>query len=263
LLAPVSFHYFAGYGGGRKLIMPGCADRASILANHRLSLLDSTPVQLNTLCKPGVLDSNPVHEDMIEALEAVSGVFSINFFSNLGAETVFLNAGSPGRAHQAACDAYRAGHLKEVTEPYGVLILSPGGFPFDINLLQSHKALKHSSPAVRPDGAVLLLSECSEGVGSSGLELAFEQPKNKFLKSAFNDYQPNNQTAVSLLGLQEKFTIGMMTDLDNELIKKFMFEPCENMELFIAASLERTGASTIGVVPNGSSILIKNLQGGK
>jgi nickel-dependent lactate racemase len=262
LLAPVSFHYFAGFGGGRKLVLPGCADRASILANHRLSLLDSRPVGLNPLCKPGLLKNNPVHEDMVEALGAITGVFAVNFFNNLEDETVFVNGGSPLRSHQLACDAYRTSHLKEIDQPYGVLILSPGGYPFDINLLQSHKALRHASAALRQDGAVLFLAECSEGIGSAGLDSAFDKPKDKFLKMAFINYQPNNQAAVSLLEMQDKFKIGMVTGLEYEVLKKFNFEPCDNLELFIAASLERTGASTIGVVPHGNSILIRNRQGG-
>jgi nickel-dependent lactate racemase len=263
LLAPVSFHYFAGFGGGRKLIMPGCADRPSILANHRLSLLDSTPVRLNPLCRSGVLEGNPVHEDMIETLAAVKGVFAINFFGNMNAETVFLNAGAPQLSHRQACDAYRSGRLQAVDDPYGVLVLSPGGFPFDINLLQSHKALRQTCGAVQPEGAVLLLAECSEGVGSSGLEGAFDQPKDLFLKTAYSQYRHNNQTAVSLMDMQEKFKIGVVTALSQELIEKFRFEPCENMELFIAASLERTGASRIGIVPHGNSILIDSSLGGR
>jgi nickel-dependent lactate racemase len=263
LLAPVSFHYFAGFGGGRKLILPGCADRQSILANHRLSLLDSSPVKLNPLCKSGSLQKNPIHEDMCEALAALSGVFSVNFFGDSAGNVAFINAGSPERSHSEACEAYEHYYLVPVDEPYRLLVVSPGGFPYDINLLQSHKALKHASAAVVESGSVLLLAECAEGVGSEGFKKGFEMPKNKFLKIAYKEYEANYQTAVSLYGMLDKFSIGMVTKLTGETLDTFGMERCDNIEVFLAGALEKAGASKVGVVPYGNSTLAKIRQGGK
>ncbi len=263
LVAPVSFHYFAGFGGGRKLVLPGCADRASILANHRLSLLDSSPVKLNPLCKSASLEKNPVHEDMCEALDALSGVLAINFFCNLEGEVAFINAGTPVRSHVMACEIYASKHVCTIEAPYDVVVLSPGGFPYDINLLQSHKSLKHVSNAVAEEGSVLFVAECREGVGSKGLESAFDKPQKEFLKTAYKEYEANYQTAVSMHGLMKKFGIGMVTALDTETVEKFNMTPCENIEVFLAGTLDRAGTSKIGVVPYGNSTLIKVQQGGK
>ncbi|NIM19011.1 MAG: nickel-dependent lactate racemase [Candidatus Latescibacteria bacterium] len=263
LVAPVSFHYFAGFGGGRKLILPGCSDRASILANHRLSLLDSSPVKLNPLCKPGSLEKNPIHEDMCEALAPLSGLFAINFFSDHLGNIAFINTGSPLRSHVEACDKYASLYTCSIDEPYRVVVLSPGGFPYDINLLQSHKALKHASSAVTEKGSVLFITECSEGVGSEGLEKAFDMPRNEFLKIAYKKYEGNYQTAVSLHGLMDRFRIGMVSKLDRGILDKFGFEPCENIEVFIAGALETLRATKIGLIPYGSSTLIKAQQGGR
>jgi len=263
LLAPVSFHYFAGFGGGRKLILPGCADRQSILANHRLSLLDSSPVSPNPLCKSGSLEKNPIHEDMCEALAALDGVFAVNFFGDTSGNVAFINAGSPERSHFEACEAFRSRYLISIDEPYRMLIVSAGGSPYDINLLQSHKALKHSSAAVAQSGSVLLLAECVEGVGSDGLRKGFEMPKDTFFKIAYQEYESNFQTAVSLYGMLEKFSIGMVTRLKKETLDVFGIEPCENIEVFLAGALEKANASKVGVVPYGNSSLIKLRQGGK
>lgn len=263
LLAPVSYHYFAGFGGGRKLILPGCADRSSILANHRLSLLDSSPVKLNPLCKSGSLQKNPIHEDMCEALAALDGVFAVNFFGDSAGKVAFINAGSPERSHIEACEAYEKRHLVSADEPYRLIVLSPGGFPYDINLLQSHKALKQASAAVAEAGSVLLLAECSEGVGSEGFKKGFEIPKDKFLKIAYKEYEANYQTAVSLHGMLEKFSIGMVTELDDETLTAFGMERCDNMEVFLAGALEKVGAAKIGVIPYGNNSLIKIRKGGK
>jgi nickel-dependent lactate racemase len=263
LLAPVSFHYFAGFGGGRKLILPGCADRQSILTNHRLSLLDSSPVKLNPLCKSGSLQKNPIHEDMCEALAALDGVFSINFFGDSAGNVTFINAGAPERSHLEACQAYETRNLLSIEEPYRLLILSPGGFPYDINLLQSHKALKHASAAVAESGSILLLAECIEGVGSEGLEKGFEIPGNKFLKIAYKEYEANYQTAVSMHRLTKKFSIGMVSSMEETTLDKFGIERCDNIEVFLAAALEKVGATKVGVVPYGNSLMIKIRQGGK
>jgi nickel-dependent lactate racemase len=263
LLAPVSFHYFAGFGGGRKLILPGCSDRQSILANHRLSLLDSTPVKLNPLCKSGSLQKNPIHEDMCEALAALDGVFAVNFFGDSAGNVAFINAGSPDRSHGEACEAYRRSYLVEIDQPYRLLVVSAGGSPYDINLLQSHKALKHASPAVAESGSVLLLAECGEGVGSEGFQKGFEMPKKEFLKSAYKNYEPNYQTAVSLHGMLDKFSIGMVTKLAEETLGTFGMERCDNIEVFLAGALEKAGAAKVGVVPYGNSSLVKIRQGGK
>jgi nickel-dependent lactate racemase len=257
LLAPISFHYFAGFGGGRKLILPGCADRASILANHRMSLLDSSPVKLNPLCKSGSLQKNPIHEDMCEALAALDGVFAVNFFGDSSGNVTFINAGVPERSHIEACEAYESRHLIKIDEPYRLLVLSPGGFPYDINLLQSHKALKHTSAAVAEEGAVLLLAECPEGVGSEGFEKGFELAKDKFLKIAYREYEANYQTAVSVHRLVEKFSIGMVTGLVDDTLNKFGIERCENIEVFLAGALEKVAATRVGVVPYGNSCKIK------
>ena len=262
VLAPVSFHYFAGFGGGRKLILPGCADRQAILANHRLSLVDGRTVKLHSSCRAGVLEGNPVHEDMCEAVCALKRVFCVNFFADRSGNIVFLNAGDIARSHAEACAAYRGVHARAVAEPYSVVVLSAGGHPFDVNFLQAHKPLRHASPAVRKGGAILYLAECEEGVGSPPLEAALRREKSDLLKNAYKQYDLNNQTAVSLLDLTSRFEIGIVTRADPDFLGACGMKPCADPDAFLADIVERRRAGAIAVIEEGHNFLPETVTGG-
>ena len=256
LISPVSFHYFAGFGGGRKLILPGSSDRAAILANHRLSLQDTRPVELHPACRPGNLDGNPVSGDMDEALAALKNVYAVNFFGDTTGRTVYLNAGDPVQSHLDACEVYQGVHRVPIEAPYDVAIVGCGGYPYDINLLQAHKALKHvTSGAMNPGGSILFYARCSEGVGSESLSRAMARPRDKFFDTAWKDYDLNNQTGVSLHNLTRSFRVGIVTDLDEDVVLRAGMRPVANPEAFIAGSLDTHGAGSVTVIRAGASTL--------
>jgi nickel-dependent lactate racemase len=255
LLSPISFHYFAGFGGGRKLILPGCADRPSILANHRLSLSSGRPVHLHPSCGPGRMDGNPVHEDMMEALAALENIFAVNFFCDTLGRPTFVNSGDPALSHAEACEAFAEVHRVNVKKPVGVLLLSAGGWPYDVNLLQAHKALFHGCQLVPEGGVVLLHAACGEGVGSQSLVAALEKDEDKFLATAYENYDLNNQTAVSLLGLTRRRRVGMVTELDMPLLQSAGIEHVDNAEAFLASALEQRGTNSVAVMRFGAQTL--------
>jgi len=255
LLSPVSFHYFAGFGGGRKLVLPGSADRTSILANHRLSLLKTRPVQLHPACRSGNLEGNPVHEDMVEALVALKNVSAMNFFCDTSGRTVYLNAGDPVQSHQETCDVYRSVHTVPVAEPYQLLVASCGGHPYDINFLQAHKALRHASGAAVEGASLLFYAKCPEGVGSESFSRALASPRREFLETAYEQYYLNNQTGVSMIGLTGSHEVAMVTDLDDKTLADAKIERCANAEAFIARALEKHDANRLAVILHGSQVL--------
>ncbi|MEE9270710.1 MAG: nickel-dependent lactate racemase [Candidatus Krumholzibacteria bacterium] len=261
LLSPVSFHYFAGFGGGRKLVLPGCADRAAILANHRLSLTDDQPVRMQAGCWPGQLEGNPVHEDMCEAVEGLRGVVSMNFFSDSQGNIVFINTGDSVKAHRVACETFKMSHLSLVDEPYDLMILSAGGHPYDLNLLQSHKALRHAAGAMQEGGTILYYANCGEGVGSESLEAAVQQKREDFLRTAHEKYDLNHQTAVSLLDLTNKLEIGMVSAMNVDVLLSAGIKPCVNSESFLVEALEKHGTSRIALVPDGTNLLLQQKVG--
>jgi nickel-dependent lactate racemase len=255
LVSPISFHYFAGFGGGRKLVLPGSADRAAILANHRLSLVDEEPVTLHPACRPGNLDGNPVSDDMEEALAALSNVYALNLFGDTSGRIVYVNAGDAVQSHLQACEDYRAAFRVPVERAYDVAIVSSGGHPYDINLVQAHKALKHAADAVNPGGTILFYARCREGVGSESLSRAIHAPREKFFKSAYRDYDLNNQTGISLLTLSKRYRLSMMTDLDEDTLAAAGIARCANPEACLAEALEIHNAGRVALIPYGSQTL--------
>ncbi|MFH1754623.1 MAG: hypothetical protein ABIA59_02870, partial [Candidatus Latescibacterota bacterium] len=100
-----------------------------------------------------------------------------------------------------------------------------------------------------------------EGVGSDGFAKGFDIPKDAFLKIAHKKYEANYQTAVSLLAMTEKFSIGMVSALEEQTLHKFGIKLCDNVEVFLAGALEKHAATRVGVVPYGNSTLLKVRQG--
>jgi nickel-dependent lactate racemase len=255
LISPVSFHYFAGFGGGRKLVLPGSADRAAILANHRLSLVDEKPVRLHPACRPGNLEGNPVSDDMEESLAALGNVYALNFFTDTSGRTVFVNAGDPVQSHAEACEAYANAHRVPLQDSYDIVIAGCGGHPYDLNLLQSHKALKHAAEAVKPGGTIMFYARCEEGVGSESLLRAIQTPRSEFFKKAYKDYDLNNQTGVSLLTMTERYRVAMVTELDDETLSAAGIARCTNSEACLADALETHNAGRVAVLSHGSQTL--------
>jgi nickel-dependent lactate racemase len=142
------------------------------------------------------------------------------------------------------------------------MIVSAGGFPYDINLLQSHKAIRHSAPALNDGASVLLFFECEEGIGSPSLEAALALDKKSFLKNAYRNYDLNNQTAVSLHELTERFEIGMVSGMNVDQLLSWGIKPCVNPETFIAEALDKHGTDRIAVNLSGGGILPQFRTGG-
>jgi nickel-dependent lactate racemase len=220
----VSFHYFAGFGGGRKLILPGISGEETIIANHRRSLKKDPAEGLSDGCRPGNLDGNPVHEDMIEGASLVPApVFMINAVAGAGGEPAFVNAGDIDLSHRIAA----ARLLEKFTLRAGVrrpaVVASAGGYPKDINLLQAHKAIRHASMAVENGGLLLMAAACGEGVGSDSLEDDFSGGREKVPSRVSRRYTLNSQASMSIFDITDRIEVRLLSGLPDDIIEKFGF----------------------------------------
>jgi len=158
-------HMFAGFGGGRKSIMPGVCSRMSIRQNHIHSLDPDMP-RSSPLIGAGVLAGNPVDEDMREAANLVRPVFGINILVDNDGKQCALICGDFGKAWEESCAAARRSMEVAIERQYDVVIASCGGYPKDISLYQAAKSLFNAALAVREGGEIVLLAECREGGGA-------------------------------------------------------------------------------------------------
>jgi nickel-dependent lactate racemase len=251
LTGSIGFHYFAGFTGGRKSVCPGLASAKTIEATHMLAL-DFEHGGRRKGVGTGLLDGNPVHEECDHIAEMISPSFSINTVVNEKQLAVKLYCGNWRTAHHSGCYEYLAGHSLEIYKQRAVVIASCGGFPHDINMIQSHKTLDMAANACIDGGAIVLLAECRDGLGRPDFLKWFEEPNARSLEKRLRrNYEVNGQTAWSLLTKAERYKVYLVSTLDPEVVRKMRMIPVRFEE-----ALEKIGSSDSGyIMPRGAAIL--------
>jgi len=158
LTGDVCFHYYAGYGGGRKSVLPGVAGEETIKANHAMLLYPNA--------RTGVLDGNPIHEDMVEAARMAKVDFIVNVVLNSKGEIVRAFAGDMEQAFHEGVKLVDEMYRIPVDRRADIVVVSPGGHPADVNLFQAYKGIDSALQVVKRDGVIILAAECPEGHGN-------------------------------------------------------------------------------------------------
>jgi nickel-dependent lactate racemase len=158
LTGDVCFHYYAGYGGGRKSVLPGVAGEETIKANHAMLLHPNA--------KTGVLEGNPVHEDMAEAARMAKVDFILNVVINSKGEVVRAFAGDLEQAFHEGVKLVDEMYRIPVDRRADIVVVSPGGYPADVNLFQAYKGVDSALELVKRGGVIILVAECPEGHGN-------------------------------------------------------------------------------------------------
>lgn len=154
------YHYMAGYGGGRKSVLPGIASIDTIRQNHLLGLSPELGRGSNPDCASRVRRGNPLHEDMMEIAGFVQPDFLVNIVPNLEDEVAAVFAGNWASAWNAATELVDRIFGIEIDALADIVVASAGGYPRDINLYQTGKAMDNACYAMRPGGTAVILSEC-------------------------------------------------------------------------------------------------------
>ena len=167
LTGGVVYHFMAGFGGGRKSILPGISGRETIMKNHNLALNPGLGNGTNPLARSANLsDSNPVHSDMMEACAMVNPSFLINVVVNDAQEIIGAFAGNWITAHKAACDMVNKMYGVPVSEKTPMVIASAGGYPKDLNFYQTVKTLCNALEIIEDNGTIILVTKSNEGFGN-------------------------------------------------------------------------------------------------
>jgi len=158
LTGDVCFHYYAGYGGGRKSVLPAVSGEETIKHNHAMILHPNA--------KTGVLDGNPIHEDMVEAAKLAKVDFILNVVTNSKGEVVKAFAGDLEQAFYEGVKVVDEMYRIPVDRKADIVVVSPGGYPADVNLFQAYKGVDNALEVVKRGGVIVLLAECPEGHGN-------------------------------------------------------------------------------------------------
>ena len=163
-LGAVTHHVMAGFGGGRKSILPGISGRETIFHNHAFSL-DAAALRSNPAIGNGVLKGNPLHEDMCEAAGLVKNLFIINLVMNAQMQHAAIFSGHYLSSWEAACRKVDSIYQVDVPEKADVIVAGCGGFPKDISLYQGTKTIDNIESGLKPGGTLILVIEAREGGG--------------------------------------------------------------------------------------------------
>ncbi len=249
-------HYFAGFGGGAKMINPGCAGYETIRINHALTI-DSESGGLHPQCRPGNVEGNPVQEDISDAMRFLKPPLLLETVLDAQSQLVAAFWGEIRQTHKRACDLVDAIHKVHIDERADLVVASCGGFPKDINLIQAHKALCNAFQAVKPGGVVMLLAECSQGLGSLTLSDCFACADiSKLVEQLAKKFTLNGTTALSLHSKARDATIILVTSLAPELLGKLNIHVTQSPEEgWRLASTFLPDAFRCYVMPNASLTL--------
>lgn len=253
IIGGITFHYFAGFTGGRKLICPGLASSRTVSETHKLAF-DCTTKSRRDGVDTGVLDANAVNAAFMEIAAKVNPAFAINTIVNDEGEAVDLYCGNWISSHRAACDAYAAGHTIAITEKRDLVLVSCGGYPHDINMIQAHKSLEAASHACNDGGMIIFLAECADGLGRDDFLKWFDMANSEALAEMLCEkYQVNGQTAWSLLKKAECFDIRVVTRLEKSEMEKMSLGKTDISEL---GPLTNVGGKSGYIFPNGAKFAV-------
>ena len=251
VVGAISLHYIAGFSGGRKAILPGCAAERSIQANHLLSF-DLATLEKQSGIASGCLDGNPVHEDMLEAVGILNPSFLVNTVLDGHNEIVAVYAGHWRDAHRRGCEEYLASHTVVVDERRPLVIVSAGGAPRDINLIQSHKAMEHASEVLAEGGTMIALAECAQGLGRDDFLRWFAPGGTRATALMLaEDYKINGQTAWGLRRKAERFRLLLVSALDADIVRHMGLEPHTTLESALSVVHSQPGY----IIPGGLTTL--------
>lgn len=252
VMGAITFHYFAGFSGGRKAVLPGCASERAIRSNHLLAF-DQVSFTRTTGVGSGRLEGNPVHEDMDEAVSLLNPSFLINTVMNAQNQISQVYAGHWRLAHRKGCLDYLETHTVQVSQRRPLVVVSCGGTPRDVNLIQSHKAMEHAATVLEEGGTMIVLAECKQGLGRNDFLEWFVPGGSRATahKLVNGDYRVNGQSAWGLRLKTERFRILLVSSLDPQVVSQMGMEPHSDLE----SALATVGDGPGYILPEGISTL--------
>jgi nickel-dependent lactate racemase len=261
-LGAIEYHYFAGYSGGYKAVIPGVAGLATIQRNHCM------------MTQPGAvagnLTGNPVREEIEEAGALVGVDFILNVILDETHQIVSAVAGHPQIAHREGCARLDAFGRATLERPADVVVVSAGGLPKDINLYQAQKALENARYVVRPGGVIVLVAECREGMGHRVFAEWMRDPggPDAILDRICREFVLGGHKAAAVAMAQKQAAIYLVSSLPADDARAMGFRPCTVIarggspeaipdldEAFRAALAAAGPNATVAVMPDGGAVL--------
>ncbi len=249
-LGNLEFHYFAGFSGGAKAVLPGCASPSTIAANHGLM----TRPGAATGCSAG----NPVREDLEEGAAMLGVDFILNAIVDDRHRMVAAFAGHVRDAHRKGCEQVAERGAVPIARCADIVLVSAGGYPLDVNMYQAQKALDNAVHAVREGGVIVWVAECREGLGGDTFASWLQEADsaNEVLARIEREFILGGHKAAAIAAVLKKARVHLVSSLSAEAIGRVGLVPFDDLDQAVAAAREVVGPEArIWVMPYGDSVL--------
>ena len=252
LTGGVVYHFLAGFGGGRKSIVPGIAGRETINTNHNNALNKGLGSGSNPrACNGNMTDSNPFHSDLMECAAFAKPAYLLNVVVDDNYQIVGAFAGDWREAHAAATKLVQQLDGVPIPRRTQLVIASAGGYPKDINLYQTSKTLSNALAAVAPGGTMILLSECREGFGDPDCEAQIcnydtMADREKDLRA---DFSIGGFVGFLFAETSENYHLILVTDLPRERFARTKIQVARTLDEALALAAACNGGSWTGWRP--------------
>ena len=249
-LGNIEFHYFAGFSGGAKAIVPGVASRRTIRMNHSL-MMDPRSFAGNVV-------DNPVRLDLEEAVALRPAHFILNVVLDEHKRIEYAVAGDVIQAHRRGCEYLREKYLCPIEREADIVVASMGGSPKDLDLYQSQKALDNAFHAVRPGGVIILAASCREGFGEKTFEEWFGSAASPddLIRRIKSDFQLGGHKAAAIAKTLKKARIVLVSDLPCEAARRAFLTPAGDLQSAVDDALREFGPKAkVIVMPYAGSTL--------
>jgi putative transcriptional regulator len=250
-------HFFAGFSGGRKSILPGIASGKTVMANHCSKFIKSDKA------RTGNLDGNPVHRDMLHAAQEAKLAFVLNVVINAEKEVIAAFAGDSREAHVTGCEYVRT--LAEIRRnPSDIVVVANGGYPLDQNIYQAVKGMTAAEANCNEGGVIIMVAACNDGHGGASFyQMLKDAPTPRALLDQIEatpqeDTLPDQWEAQILVRILDRFTVIMVTDLcDAQMIRDMHMEHALTFDEALRRAFEIKGSDAkVTVIPDGVSVIV-------
>ena len=252
-------HFFAGFSGGRKSVLPGIAGRSTVLGNHCSEFI------AHPSARTGILENNPLHIDMLWAAKTAKLAYIVNVVLNAEKEVIYAVAGDAEAAHKAGTD-FLSGLCKTEPIPADIVITTNGGYPLDQNVYQAVKGMTAAEATVKQGGVIIMLARCNDGIGGDHFyrQLAQEPDIDKtmalFLSRGKEQTVPDQWQTQVFLRVLKKATVIFLSEMDDATIREMHMLPAKTMEeaLQKAKAILNKENPDIVAIPDGISVIVKS-----
>ena len=251
-------HFFAGFSGGRKSVLPGIAGRTTVLANHCSEFI------AHPNSRTGILENNPIHKDMVWAARQAKLVYVVNVVLNSEKQPLYAVAGDLEAAHKKGTD-FLAGLCAVKPVPADIVITTNGGYPLDQNVYQAVKGMTAAEATVKDGGVIVMLASSDDGTGGDHFyhQLADEPDIQKtmdlFLSRSRNETAPDQWQSQILARILLKVSVVYVSNMPDEMVKKMHMIPAHSIEeaMGIAKGIVGKKEATITAIPDGISVIVR------